>query len=464
LNTYSYIQLYAKFTKLQEKKNDLLYFFHNNNVIIMQKEKYINHLLKFIQSGTCTYTVMEYLKKELTQYNFHELSEDEEWHLTPGKYYVIRNDASCIAFEIGQNYQNSFNIITTHSDTPALQLKPQNEFYENGYLKLNISPYGGLLNYGWLDRPLSIAGKIILKKEHSFKAKIIDFQEPLLTIPSVAIHQNDKANSNLDLNTQIDLIPIIDFKEEKDCLRKLIHQKFQIPLKEIADYDLLIYNTETPTFVGKNKDILLSPRIDNLTSTFAGIQALLNVENTNNINLLCTFNSEEIGSLTKEGADSNFLLDTLKKIAASLKIDISTTLSNTFIISSDNTHAIHPNHANLSDNTDKVYLNQGVVISKEMVSTTDALSSSIFKHLCQLAKIPYQDFTSRNDIASGSTLAGISLRHVSVNSIDVGLAQLAMHSSLECIGKEDLYDLYLVFKQFYKTSFQKQRKSIKLTF
>lgn len=427
----------------------------------MQKEKYIKDLFDFIQKGTCTYTVTEQLKKEFLKEGYQELLEENDWHLTPGDYFVTRNDASIIAFSIGSDYKNSFNIITTHSDTPAFMIKPINEIFENEYLKINVAPYGGLLNYGWLDRPLSIAGKIIIQKERVFESKIIDFQEPMLVIPSLAIHQNDEANSNLDLNTQIDLIPMIDLQERKDVIRQLIKEKWQIK-EHIVDYDLLLYTTESPCFIGIEKKLVLAPRIDNLSSTFAAFQALKKSKNNNNINVFCSFNSEEIGSLTKEGADSNFLLDTLKKIGASLKIDISTTLYNSFIISSDNTHAVHPNHPGKSDDTNKVFLNKGIVISKEMVSTTDALSSSIIKELCNTAKVPYQFFTSRNDLASGSTLAGISLRHVSTTSIDIGLAELAMHSSLECIGKDDLYSLKKLFETFYETSLERKENQFKL--
>lgn len=430
----------------------------------MQKEKYIKQLITFLEKGTCTFTVTEYLKEKLKQNGFQELLENETWNLSPGKYYVTRNDASLISFIIGKNYQNSFNIVTTHSDTPALALKPQNENYENGYLKLNVAPYGGLLNYGWLDRPLSIAGKIIIRKENTYQSKIIDLDDPLLVIPSIAIHQNDKANSNLDLNAQVDLIPIISLKEEKNVIQNLIYQKYKIPKKNICDFDLLLYNKENTYEIGIEKELLLSPRIDNLTSTFAALEGIINSKKEENINVFCSFNNEEIGSLTTEGADSNFLIDTLKKIAASLKIDISTSLYNSFIISSDNTHAVHPNHPDLADNTNKVYLNQGIVISKDQLSTTCALSSTIFKDLCQKAKVPFQNFTSRNDTTSGSTLSGLSLKHVSVTSIDIGLAQLAMHSSLEIVGKNDCYDLFLVFKTFFNTSLIHHKKSTKLTF
>lgn len=464
MNIYSYIHIIFFFLKCCKKKNELKKNFHNKNVITMQKEKYIKEFLEFIKQGSCTYTATQFMKKELMKLGFQELFEENDWHLTNGSYFVTRNDASIIAFSIGKNYQNSFNIITTHSDTPSLLIKPQNELYDNGYLKINIAPYGGLLNYGWLDRPLSMAGKIILKQDNMFLSKIIDLKEPYFVVPSLAIHQNDKANSNLDLNTQIDLIPFLSLKEEKNIIRKIISEHLKIREEDILDYDLHLYNVEEPYIIGKEKDILLSPRLDNLTSTFAAFKALEKEKNEKNINVFCSFNSEEIGSLTKEGADSNFLFDTLKKIAASLKIDITTTLYQSYVISSDNTHAHHPNHPDKSDNSNKIYLNQGVVISKEISSTTDSLSSSLFKSICKQANVFYQDYTSRNDLASGSTLAGISLRHVSTMSIDIGLAQLAMHSSYECIGLHDIYSLYQAFDMFYQTSFQRKENSTTILF
>lgn len=430
----------------------------------MTKDKYIKEFIDFVKKGTCAYTVTEYLKIKLIHQGFIELFEEKKWILTPGKYFITRNDASIIAFFIGKNYQNQFSIVTTHSDTPALFLKPIHERYENGYLKLNIAPYGGLLNYGWLDRPLSIAGKIIIQEKNNFTSKIIDLKKPLGVIPSVAIHLNDKANSRLDLNTQIDLIPIISLNEEQNSIKKIIQKEYHIEKNKILDMDLLLYNTEPPYIIGKEKDIIISPRLDNLTSVFAAFKAFLNTKNEKNINIFCSFNSEEIGSLTKEGADSNFLIDTLKRISASLEIDITSTLHNSYIVNSDNAHAIHPNHPDLLDNTNKIFLNKGIVISKEMVSTTDSLSSSLFKKICQKNKIPYQDYTSRNDIASGSTLASITLRHVSAQSIDIGLAQLAMHSSMECMGIKDIYYLNKALTSFYKATIQRNKKSIKLTF
>lgn len=411
-------------------------------------------LLEFLNQGTCTFTNALNVKEILDNNGYKDISELDKWHLKDGKYYVIRNDASIIAFNINKTIKKQFSIICTHNDTPSFSIKPNPEYYENGYLKLNIAPYGGILNYGFMDRPLGIAGRLILKKDKDFVKRIIDTKEGVAIIPSIAIHQNDKANSNLDINTEIDLMPIISLNKNYS-LKKLLKDKLKIK-DEVFDFDLFLYNIEKAKMFG---DFIVSPRIDNLTCTFASLKAFLNNFN-DSVNVLAIFNNEEIGSNTFEGADSNFLIDTLKKITASLNMDLPSTLANSLIISADNTHARHPNHDELSDHTNTPILNDGILIMKEMNGTTNSVSSTIFKHICNLEKIPCTYYTSRNDFATGSTQAGASLRHLSINSLDVGLPMLAMHSSVEVIGNKDTYNLYKAFKKFYQINYKLQNNKI----
>ena len=215
-------------------------------------------------------------------------------------------------------------------------------------------------------------------------------------------------------------------------------------------------------YIGSNKEMILSPRLDDLTSTFSCLKSFINSENDKNINMMCIFNSEEIGSLTKEGADSSFLMDTLKKISSSIDIDISIALQKSFIVSADNSHAVHPNHPDKSDVNNKGYLNKGVLIVREPGTTTDSFSSTIFKDICKKASVPFQDFTARNDLSGGGTLSGLCIRHVSIDSIDVGISQLAMHSSNELIGSSDPYYLYEAFKKFYEVSIVHKFNKIKI--
>lgn len=429
----------------------------------MKKENFNSKLFEFINESTCSFTCVNFLKNKLLENGFNELYENEEWELKSGKYFVTRNDASIIAFNIGKNYSTSFNIVCAHSDTPGFNLKPKSEIYEYNYLKLNVMPYGGILNYGWMDRPLSLSGRVIYKEGNSYIKKIIDLEEPVCVIPSEAIHQNDSANTNLDLNTQIDMIPIISLKDEKDIIKNLLKETLNLKsLSMICDYDLFLYSKDIPMFIGKNKEMILSPRIDDLSCTYANYKSFMESSNENNINVMCIFNSEEIGSMTKEGADSSFLIDILKRICACLKIDVSIALRNSLIVSADNSHAVHPNHPTKSDVSNQGYLNEGILIVREQMTTTDSISSSIFKEICKKAKVPYQDYSSRNDMSTGSTLSGLSIKHVSIDSIDVGLAQLAMHSANECCGADDIYYLYKAFKKFYEVSIERELDSIQI--
>ena len=428
----------------------------------MNNDSYNNSLFKFIEHSTCSFTCVSEIKNILISNGYKELSEGDKWDIQVGKYFVIRNDSSIIAFNIGSNYRDCFNIICSHGDTPGFSLKTNSEIYEYDYLKLNVCPYGGILNYGWMDRPLGIAGRVIYKNGDKYKKKIINLAEPRCVIPSEAIHQNDKANSDLDLNSQIDMIPIISLCDNKDTINDILCN--EIDNKDICDYDLFLYNMDKPMYIGVNNEMILSPRIDDLTCTYANLMGFIESSNDNNINVMCIFNSEEVGSLTMEGADSSFLMDILKRICASLDIDISTSLYNSYVVSADNSHAVHPNHPNKSDVSNMGYMNKGILISRESGTMTDGMSSSIFKEICKEANVNYQDYVSRNDMTCGGTLSGLCTRHVSTTSIDVGIPQLAMHSSNEVIGSSDTYDIYRVFKKFFDTTIRKVNDDFELIY
>ena len=419
-------------------------------------KKFNENLIEFIKKSTCSYTCIKEIKRILDDYGFTELEEQKSWNIKNNKFYIIRNDASIIAFELPKTPVNSFSIITTHSDTPSLMLKTNGEYIKENYLKYNVMPYGGLLNFGWLDHPLSLAGRVVIKKDNKLETKIIDFKKPMAIVPSVAIHQDSNANSNLDLNMQIDLQPIVSLTDNKKDWNKIIKEKIK---DEIIDYDLFFYNLENSVII--DDKLLVSPRIDNLTSVYSGLYSFLESK-SNSIKVFCSFNNEEIGSLTEEGADSNFLIDILKRVATEIDIDISSTLANSFIISSDNTHAIHPNHTEYADDTGVLYLEDGFAIIKESSSTTNAISSSVIKTICNKHKIKYQDSSAKNDISGGSTLSGISLRHVSVLSIDVGIPQLSMHSSCETCALSDIYELYKMMKAFYETKIIRKKDNVEI--
>lgn len=261
------------------------------------KDKFNEELFNFINDATCSFTCIDRIKKELIKNNYIELYENEKWNFKTGKYFVIRNDASIIAFSIGKKHNNSFNIVCTHSDTPGFSLKPKGEIYENNYLKLNVFPYGGILNYGWMDRPLSISGRIVYKKENKYQKRIVKLDKPVCVIASEAIHQNDTANSDLDLNTQIDLIPIISLKEEKEAIKTIIKNTMNLDEDtEICDYDLFLHNNDKPMFIGINNDMILSPRLDDLTCTFANFNSFIQSDNEDKINVMCIVNLTRLKS------------------------------------------------------------------------------------------------------------------------------------------------------------------------
>lgn len=428
----------------------------------MNYQKYNEELFSFIKNATCAFTGVKTIKNILLDKGFIELEENEPWDLKMNEsYFVTRNDASIIAFNLGKN--DSFNITCTHIDTPSFMIKPKNTIFEKNYLKVNVIPYGGLLNYAWLDEALSIAGRIIIKNNKTYYKEIVDFQKPLLCIPSVAIHQNSNANDNLQLNAQTDMLPILSLKDSKDPLNDLLKKELKLKKdEEICDYDLFLYSTAEPIYFGLENEFIISPRIDDLSCTYSALKAFLMANKKQNNNIFCSFNSEEIGSLTKEGADSSFLMDILKRIAAFINKDISILINNSTILSADNTHATHPNHPGNSDINNEALLNKGVVISKDASSTTNSVTSSLFKGICELAQVPYQDFVTKNDMTSGSTLSGISLRHVSIDSIDIGLGELAMHGAKEILGSLDSHYLFLAFKKFYEINIIKEKDRINL--
>ena len=426
----------------------------------MNKNKFNKDLINFIERSTCSFTCISEIKRILNDSGYIELFESDFNNIKHNKFYIIRNDASIIIVDIPKKKSDSFMIITTHTDTPALLLKSNCAYVKEKYLKLNVMPYGGLLNFGWIDHPLSLSGRVILKEKDVLKSKIIDFKKPLIIIPSVAIHQKSNSNTNLKLNEQIDLQPIITLSNNPDNFNNILNKESN---GKVLDYDLYAYNIEKPILMGENKELLVSPRIDNLTSVFSGLMSFIS-SSSSNIKIFCGFDNEEIGSLTEEGADSNFLLNVLKKISSSLNFDLSSSLQKSFIINSDNTHAVHPNHTEYADESGKAYLNNGITIVREAGTSTNSISSSIIKTICDKNKIKYQDSTARSDISGGSTLSGINLRHVSVLSIDIGISQLSMHSSIETCGINDIYELYKLMYYFYKSKIIKNDDKIYISF
>lgn len=420
------------------------------------------NLMNFINSTPNAYYGVQNIKNYLCQKGFIQIYENEDWHkLKEGNnYFVIRNDSSIIAFKLRNN--NGFNIVASHLDSPSFKIKVNADMSVEGVNKLNVERYGGTINYSWLDRPLSIAGRIFLEDKRGYHAHLINFDEDLAIIPSQAIHINREVNEGIKLNEQIDMSPIISLQNMS--LQKLIENKLKkegIIFEKICDYDLYLYNRDKAKYIGANKEFILGPRFDNLATTFISLESFTNSYNKTSA-VFCAFNNEEIGSLTYQGADSHFLLDTLTRICEALNTNFYTTLNNSFMISADNGHALHPNAQEKSDPTNHVLLNRGVVIKHHTNYTTDALSSTIFKGICEKAGAMYQDFTCRSDMQCGKTLGGISNSHISIPSIDIGLPQLAMHSANETIGAWDINEMYKALKGFYNAEIIMDKDTINI--
>ena len=424
-------------------------------------------LMNFIDKTPNAYYCTENIRKILDNNGFEELKENESWSKIShgGKYYVKRNDSSIIAFNISDNSEEDrFNIVAAHSDSPAFSIKRNPDMYDGMYLKLNTGSYGGLINYTWFDRPLSIAGRVLTLDDADLSKNLINLDKDLLIIPSQAVHVNRGVNESATFNRQNDMLPVMSLTNSRN-LEEVIRDyltKNKINFKKIYDYDLYVYNRDKAKHIGLNDEMILSPRLDDLGSVYPALQAFVDSESAGSINVLSVFNNEEIGSLTEQGADSSFLKDVLTRIAAEKNMNINEMLANSFMISADNAHAAHPNALSKSDPTNIVELNKGIVIKHHTNYTTDALSSAVFKVICDDAGVPYQDFECRTDMPCGTTLGGLSTSHVSIDSVDVGLPQLAMHSANETIGTKDIMHMYNSLLEFYNSKIEKDNNKIRI--
>lgn len=429
-------------------------------------KKIENKFKKFMDDTPNAYYCVDNIRNILLKNGYRELSENESWNcvLYNDKFFVTRNDSSIIAFRMGDNNQERFNIVAAHTDSPSFSVKRNPEMYDDMYLKLNTSGYGSMINYTWLDRPLSIAGRVIVEKDGEFETQLVNIDKDLLIIPSQAIHINREVNKEATFNKQSDMLPLLSLNNDKsleDIIKDHLKEK-GISVDRVYDYDLYLYNRDKAKNIGLNDEMITSPRLDDLACVYPALEAFIDSKNPNTTNVFCAFNNEEIGSLTQQGADSTFLSDTLSRIARERNMNIYQALANSFVISADNAHATHPNAPSKNDPTNKIALNKGVVIKHHTNYTTDGLTSSVFKGICDNAEVPYQDYECKSDMLCGATLGGISQSHVSVDSVDIGIPELAMHSANELIGKDDLMYMYSSLLEFYNSTIIKEKNKIKI--
>lgn len=417
----------------------------------------MQELISYLNNSPTAFHAIKNVEDKLKKNNFEKLNEATNWELVPGKsYYVIRNTSSIIAFKIPTSVGNGFHIVASHSDSPSFKLKPNSSIVDmrNNFSKVNTEPYGGMITYSWMDRPLGVAGRIFVEDEEAIIEELVNFKETLV-IPSVAIHLN--RSGEWKPNPQVDLLPLLGdgSKSFNDLLKEYANNK------NVLASDLFLYNKEEGTTYGTNNEYILSGRLDDLECAYTSMEALIKSD-PKVIAVSCVFNNEEVGSRSNNGADSTFLSDTLKRISESLKVNMECMLANSFMVSSDNAHGVHPNHPELSDPTNMVYLNKGVVIKHQagLNYTTDGYSEAVFKKICKLANVPYQDYTNRSDQRGGGTLGAISLSHVSVPSVDIGLAQLSMHSTLETAGTTDVEYMINALQKYFEVELNKENNTV----
>ena len=419
-----------------------------------------NELISFLDKSPNAFWAVKNMCSTLEEAGLTRLYEGEAWELEAGKgYYVTRNDSAIIAFRIPKKDYTGFQMMASHCDSPVFKIKTNAEItIDKQYVKLNVEKYGGMLCAPWLDRPLSVAGRIVVGTEDGIMTKLVNIDRDLLIIPNLAIHMNREVNDGYKFNAQVDMLPLFCEKgDESEAFLKLIADEAGVKAEDILDTDLFLYNRMKGTKLGLNNEFVASGRLDDLQCAFASLQGFLSATPKDSVAVHCVFDNEEVGSGTKQGAASTFLKDALHRINSAFgksEDEYLVSIAKSFLVSADNAHAVHPNHPEKSDPTNRPYLNKGIVIkySANQKYTTDAISGAIMRAICKKADVPYQTFTNRSDMLGGSTLGNISQNQVALNTVDIGLPQLAMHSPYETAGAKDTSYLIEAAKVLFSSS------------
>ena len=421
---------------------------------------YVNELIDFIKTSPTAYHTVESIKSALLGAGFSEVCEkDNSTYSDGGKHFVIRGGSSIIAFK-GQG--NGFNICASHSDSPCFKVK--GELSGATYTRLATEKYGGMIHYTWLDRPLSVAGRLVVKTDSGIKSRLVNIDKASLVIPSVAIHLNRGVNDGAKFNPATDLLPLLGMSDGKGQLMTTLAAQAGVNVEDIISHDLYLYNAEEGRVIGLSDDLFLAPRIDDLGCVYASLRSFLDApESDKAVSVLAVFDNEEVGSETKQGAASTFLNMTLSAVAGNDE-KYSAMLYNSFMVSADNAHALHPNHPELYDSTNAPVLGGGVVVkyNAHQRYTTDAISDGIFTTLAGRVGAKLQRFSNRADMVGGSTLGSISNTKVALSTVDIGLPQLAMHSATETAAVSDLSDMVSVLTELYSVGIEKSGDEINI--
>lgn len=430
---------------------------------MLENTNIANNLIDFINSSPTMFHTTSILIDKLKHNGFLHLPLDGKWKIKEGgKYYVTSNNSALIAFVVNTDKpeKDGFKMIGAHTDAPGFRIKPNPEIQKENYLTLNTEVYGGPILSTWFDRPLSIAGRVSYSGDHILSPNhiLIDFKDPIAIIPNLAIHMNRNVNEGVSLNKQKDTLPIIktiDGQLDNDYIKSIICKQSGLSIDKVIDADLFLYPTEKGSLVGIDKEFISAARLDDLAMVHSGIEALLGAKHGNGINMMVCFDNEEIGSRTKQGADSPFLSSTIERIMLAMdknSEDLYRAIARSFLISADMAHAYHPNYPEKQDPTNPVLPGNGpaIKVNANQSYTTDGDSAIVFADICKKANVPHQVFVNRSDERGGSTIGPVSVAHLAVRSLDIGAPMLGMHSCRELMSVKDLEYTFFAFKAFYE--------------
>lgn len=413
-------------------------------------------LIHFIAKSPSTFHAVRGIKAALLYAGFTEIREEDTWQIEKGgKYVVTRNGSALMAFTVPQESAEAFHITASHCDSPTFKIKENPEIADGPYVKLNVEGYGGMIMSTWLDRPLSVAGRLLVTENGHLAEKLVAIDGTMLVIPSVAIHMDRSVNQHKEWKVQKDMLPLYGMTGAKTPFMDVIAAAAKVKAADILAHDLILYSRVPGTIWGEEREFISSPKLDDLQCAFACFRGFTQGQKEKYISVYALFDNEEVGSATSQGAGSTFLANTLERLARSLGYSYDETMAmiaRSFMISADNAHSVHPNHPEYADPVNRPVINGGIVIkySAAQKYATNAFSAAYFKKLCKDHDIPTQTFTNHSDNPGGSTLGNISNTVIAMPTVDIGLPQLAMHSSYETAGVKDTAYLVDAVTKFYE--------------
>jgi len=413
----------------------------------MQLKDFNEGLLGFLDASPTPFHATKNIVLMLENAGFKRLYEELPWELQEGKkYYVTRNDSSVVAFTYPK--RKDYVIVGSHTDSPTLKVKPNPVIKNHGVIQFGVEPYGGLLLSPWFDRDLSLAGKIhYLASDNIIKEQLVDLQEPIAIIPSLAIHLDDKANKEKTINKQTDIVPLIaqeDTFEFDQFLKQCLEKEGVEDIQEVYGFDLSFYDTQKASFIGLHKEFIASARLDNLLSCYIGLMAICSIDEERPFMFVAN-DHEEVGSESAYGAAGNFFESVYRRIFSSYEAYMQSVRSS-YLVSCDNAHAIHPNFPQKHEPSHAPKMNEGVVIkiNANQRYTSSSKTISRFLNVASALDIKTQNFVTRSDMGCGSTIGPITAAKIGLDTIDIGVPTLAMHSIRELAGIKDSYDLYKI--------------------